>query len=922
MLISIEQTGGVMSNIEKLRIWKETLGKNDNKNMEHIKTLKEEYLKIYENAGKLADNIKIDYPHLTIHDKVHLYSVWEMADILCPEEFLNPLEAFVFGCSICLHDIGLTISSYEDGFKEIIENTIFKDYYCLFYKDKHNTTCDIKTIKDFKTCDNEVLKNAIQKTLRINHSSISEKIVNYQVQIGDTKKYIIENDDIRDNLGELIGEIAHSHHWDTQDVVSKFKKSEPTPTMFPHEWELNSLKIALLLRVCDAAHIDDRRADFKSMEVQKPEGYSKLHWIAQNKLNRPTIANYELIYKSKNPFYKEDSDAWWICKDLLTVIDDELKKTNIEYKKYSIAELKAHSIAGISKNETLSEYITTDGWIPDNSEIKITDIKKMVDNFSGTKLYGEDYYIPIRELVANANDAVKARKYLERKDNLSFGKIVLNDYEKDGNYYFVISDNGCGMDKKTITDVLLNFGKSFWDSEELIKTHSGLMSKNVNPYGKFGIGFFSIFMLSKNIEVITRSYEKSPSDTLKLEFSESNYLTPILSYASEDGLLYEAGTKITIKLEKPLHEYLKINKEAIFHYYRHRFMLNEIDIYYIPIVKELKLVVADKWKFLEKEAFIEYFYPAISHHSFKELYMEYFSHFLCDIKNHENIQGRICFFPTENEFPLPSMSTHYNHVIYDGSIYVQGLYVNKIQSVFGVLEGTANALTRFDAIPIVNEKIPELFEEYCNKIESFKYKNLIINDKPLFNKKFLYILAQKLKFFGKEPTYFPIVKHNKKYLSMDEILSMDIPDVIFYTHENPNEIPSEELRGDEYEIYKHVFFGSYTYNNTFFIKGTNVNLWEYIPDEQDEFNLLPDNIYKRYSRNLLGYFLKVLSIKWNCSLEDILKNIDYSYGDVKTQERKSSNKKFPFCKKNGTEYSTHGYLIKNPKVSNIGNYRL
>ncbi|WP_428981592.1 HD domain-containing protein [Nonomuraea composti] len=66
---------------------------------------------------------------------------------------------------------------------------------------------------------------------------------------------------MRSTFGQLIGKIAASHWWDIERVASEFYTVEiGAPVNCPDEWTVDALKLACLLRLADAAHLDARRA--------------------------------------------------------------------------------------------------------------------------------------------------------------------------------------------------------------------------------------------------------------------------------------------------------------------------------------------------------------------------------------------------------------------------------------------------------------------------------------------------------------------------------------------------------------------------------------------------------------------------------------------------------------------------------------
>ena len=124
-------------------------------------------------------------------------------------------------------------------------------------------------------------------------------------------------------------------------------------------------------------------------------------------------------------------------------------------------------------------------------------------------LYSE-HDIFIRELVSNAVDATQKVKTLssigEAKGDLGELRIdVKLDAEKKT---LTISDRGAGMTEEEV-DKYLN-QVAFSGAEEFLEKYKGQNENNI--IGHFGLGFYSSFMVSEKVEVITKSFKPARSE--------------------------------------------------------------------------------------------------------------------------------------------------------------------------------------------------------------------------------------------------------------------------------------------------------------------------------------------------------------------------------------------------------------------------
>ena len=122
------------------------------------------------------------------------------------------------------------------------------------------------------------------------------------------------------------------------------------------------------------------------------------------------------------------------------------------------------------------------------------------------KFLYSDHEIFLRELVSNAVDATQKIKKLSSigqfEDELGDLKIKVS-IDKESKT-ITISDKGLGMTadeiKKYINQIAFSGAKEFVEKykDETDKTQI---------IGQFGLGFYSAFMVAKEVEIITKSYQ-------------------------------------------------------------------------------------------------------------------------------------------------------------------------------------------------------------------------------------------------------------------------------------------------------------------------------------------------------------------------------------------------------------------------------
>ncbi|BBB26583.1 molecular chaperone HtpG [Amphritea japonica] len=111
----------------------------------------------------------------------------------------------------------------------------------------------------------------------------------------------------------------------------------------------------------------------------------------------------------------------------------------------------------------------------------------------------------LRELISNASDAAdKLRFEALSKDDLYEGDGELRiriEFDSDAKT-LTIDDNGIGMNRQDVIDHLGTIAKS--GTSQFLSELSGDQKKDSQLIGQFGVGFYSAFIVAKEVEVITR----------------------------------------------------------------------------------------------------------------------------------------------------------------------------------------------------------------------------------------------------------------------------------------------------------------------------------------------------------------------------------------------------------------------------------
>ena len=174
-----------------------------------------------------------------------------------------------------------------------------------------------------------------------------------------------------------------------------------------------------------------------------------------------------------------------------------------------------------------------------------TEVSKLLDIVANS-LYTEKE-IFLRELISNSSDACEKLRYVSQTDSKASktNKFQIRIHLNEKNKTISIKDNGIGMDDKDMQSNLGTIAKS--GTEEFIKK-MGDKKGDINQIGKFGVGFYSSFMVSDQVVVRSKKYDSS-----------SGYLWTSDgkgTFSIEETEYNEIGTEITLSIKKDEKEFL------------------------------------------------------------------------------------------------------------------------------------------------------------------------------------------------------------------------------------------------------------------------------------------------------------------------------------------------------------------------------
>jgi hypothetical protein len=536
---------------QKTRLWQRTLGEQRGSDdaADARKRLRDAFERFRDRAADVAAEIKRDLPDFTDHDIGHLDALWGTADLIAGEDYpITPVEAFVLGGAFLIHDLGLGLAGYPGGLEELKRHVSWRDTVTSLLRDQLGRT---PSPDEIDSPGEEIAQEAKRQVLVNLHASRAEQLalMSWRDRKNDAEYHLIDDVELRLNYGPLIGSIAHSHWWPVSNLAEEFGQKIGAHPGCPRHWTVDPLKLASLLRVADASHLDAGRASGFRRALRRPREGSREHWLFLEKLQQPQLKADRLVFTTATGFPIEGAEAWWLLHDTLRMVDDELRQVDALLADTGRKRFAARSVAGAEDVTRLAELVKADGWLPVDTKIRVTDVASLVDKLGGESLYGNQPMVALRELIQNATDAVRARRIHEgRPENWGDITVCLGD-DAEG-HWLEVDDTGIGMSTEVLTGPFLDFGTTYWGSPLMQRELPGLLSKGFTSTGKYGIGFFSVFMLGDRVQVTTRRPDEARAETRVLEFPKGVAARPLLRKAEESEVALEAGTRVRVRLNR------------------------------------------------------------------------------------------------------------------------------------------------------------------------------------------------------------------------------------------------------------------------------------------------------------------------------------------------------------------------------------
>ncbi len=172
-----------------------------------------------------------------------------------------------------------------------------------------------------------------------------------------------------------------------------------------------------------------------------------------------------------------------------------------------------------------------------------TEIKQLLDIITHSLYTGREIFL--RELVSNASDALdklrfeQARSASIKDPELELQIAIVVDEDKNE---LTIADTGIGMSQEELVENIGTIAHS--GSAEFIRQAMADQANSSNIIGRFGVGFYSVFMVADRVTIRTRSFRPEGKG---VEWTSDGLGTYTVAEIDEE---LPRGTTITVHLKE------------------------------------------------------------------------------------------------------------------------------------------------------------------------------------------------------------------------------------------------------------------------------------------------------------------------------------------------------------------------------------
>jgi len=508
---------------------------------------------------EILQTISSIFPHYSLHDESHSITIINNIVRILGKKNIGKLSAidlwFILEASY-KHDIGMAVSASEiqgtlrsKDFRSFFKNILRDNKHSLYqfasqFKVK-NTKIKYKN-KHLDLQLHDGIKFLLAEYYRNQHSKRSKKIIE-----GQNQEFDLGNNEtlIPKRIFKILGAICDSHTQNFEDVM-KLSFSEVGIDIE----DAHPRFIACMLRIGDLLDLDNNR--FSDVMLKT------LHKIPLDTLKHKdkhlAIESFRVDRKRIEIIARcEDYEVANITQHWFNYLNNEISNQMIKWNEIVPSKEFGHLPTIGNLRVELKKYDFIDG--KNKPQFNI-DTEKALTLLQGAGIY-ENAYQSIREILQNSMDATLVRIWLEHGKTKDLSTPSSKDFlELQSKYPITISIKKAKTIKKHVEWKIeiedYGIGISSDDLKYLMTTGSSSRNNKkreiidnmlnwMKPSGTFGIGFQSIFMLTEQVIIETKSFFDEQFQVVELNSPGSQKDGAILVEKKKSNHKKKVGTKIT-----------------------------------------------------------------------------------------------------------------------------------------------------------------------------------------------------------------------------------------------------------------------------------------------------------------------------------------------------------------------------------------
>lgn len=503
------------------------------------------------------------FPHYSLHDESHSITIINNIIRIIGKEKLEKLSAIdiwlILEASYS-HDIGMVVSS--EKLVEAIQSNDFLDFFKEVQDDQKNGLHEFAI--QFIIQDGKIKYNASELNLEY-HDGIKFILAEFFRRThSDRSKEIITNPSGELELSSPRGVIPQRIFKILADICSSHTKNFDEVMKLPFSEVGIDIEnshprfVSCLLRIGDLLDLDNNRFSEVMLRTLSKIPIDTLNHKAKHLAIESFRVDNEIINVRAKCY---DYDTANVTQHWFNYLNSEISQQMINWNNIvPIKELGYLPTIGNLQVE-LADYEYIDGKKKPKFSV---DTDKAMELLRGAGIY-EGAYQCIREVLQNAVDATLLRIWIEYNESEDFDfsnpntqdfikvkddfPITININEKevigdDKIWEFVIADKGTGISTYDL-GFLMSTGSSLKNKKRV-----GLIDKMplwLRPSGVFGIGFQSIFMLTDQVHVETKSFFTEEFQKIELNSPNSAKDGGILVQKIKTDHKTKPGTRLIFK---------------------------------------------------------------------------------------------------------------------------------------------------------------------------------------------------------------------------------------------------------------------------------------------------------------------------------------------------------------------------------------